>query len=89
MAVAIAVDMDAGAMAAEKMAARKPNPATNGLGSDGVDGLQRWATCRKKKLTTLCFEVSSIRETRSLQICSTRMRSRPDCCVCRVNGSDP
>jgi len=41
MAVAIAVDMDAGAMAAEKMAARKPNPATNGLGSDGVDGLQR------------------------------------------------
>ncbi len=33
MAVAIAVDMDAGAMAAEKMAARKPNPATNGLGS--------------------------------------------------------
>ena len=29
MAVAIAVDMDAGAMAAEKMAARKPNPATN------------------------------------------------------------
>jgi hypothetical protein len=41
------------------MAARKPNPATNGLGSDGVDGLQRWATCRKKKLTTLCFEVSS------------------------------
>ena len=34
MAVAIAVDMDAGAMAAEKMAARKPNPATNGLGSD-------------------------------------------------------
>ena len=24
------------------MAARKPNPATNGLGSDGVDGLQRW-----------------------------------------------
>jgi len=46
MAVAIAVDMDAGAMAgamaAEKMAARKPNPATNGLGSDGIDGLQRW-----------------------------------------------
>ena len=40
MAVAIAVDMDAGSMAAEKMAARKPNPATNGLGSDGVDGLQ-------------------------------------------------
>jgi len=40
MAVAIAVDMDAGAMAAEKMAARKPNPATNGLGSDGVDGLK-------------------------------------------------
>ena len=42
MAVAIAVDMngcegDAGG----KMAARKPNPATNGLGSDGVDGLQR------------------------------------------------
>ena len=41
MAVAIAVDMDAGAMAAEKMAARKPNPATNGLGSDGIDGLQQ------------------------------------------------
>lgn len=40
--MAIAVDMDAGAMAAEKMAARKPNPATNGLGSDGIDGLQRW-----------------------------------------------
>ena len=36
MAVAIAVDMDAGAMAAEKMAARKPNPATNGLGSYGI-----------------------------------------------------
>ena len=30
------------AVYAEKMAARKPNPATNGLGSDGVDGLQRW-----------------------------------------------
>ncbi len=41
MAVAIAVDMDAGAMAAEKMAARKPNPATNGLGSDGIDGVQK------------------------------------------------
>jgi hypothetical protein len=47
MAVAIAVDMDAGAMAAEKMAARKPNPATNGLGSDGVDGLQRWGDVQK------------------------------------------
>ena len=48
MAVAIAVDMDAGAMAAEKMAARKPNPATDGLGSDGVDGLQRWAAPQKE-----------------------------------------
>ena len=34
MAAAIAADMDAGAMAAEKKAARKPKPATNGLGSD-------------------------------------------------------
>ena len=50
MAVAIAVDMDAGAMAAEKMAARKPNPATNGLGSDGVDELQRWGDVPQKKI---------------------------------------
>jgi len=42
MASANAVDMDAGAMAAGKKAARKPKPATNGLGSDEVDGLQRW-----------------------------------------------
>ena len=49
MAVAIAVDMDAGAMAAEKMAARKPNPATNGLGSDGIDGLQRKNHVKNRK----------------------------------------
>ena len=42
MAAAIAADMDAGAMAAGKKAARKPKPATNGLGSDESDGLQRW-----------------------------------------------
>ena len=29
-------------MASVKKAARKPKPATNGLGSDEVDGLQRW-----------------------------------------------
>ena len=29
-------------MASGKKAARKPKPATNGLGSDEVDGLQRW-----------------------------------------------
>ena len=39
MASANAVDMDAGAMASWKKVARKPKPATNGLGSDEVE---RW-----------------------------------------------
>ena len=42
--------MDAGAMASGKKAARKPKPATNGLGSDEVDGLQRWGDVPPKKI---------------------------------------
>ena len=40
----------AGAMASGKKAARKPKPATNGLGSDEVDGLQRWGDVPPKKI---------------------------------------
>ena len=49
MASANAVDMDAGAMASGKKSARKPKPATIGLGSDEVDGCIAGATCRRPR----------------------------------------
>ena len=61
MASANAVDMDAGAMASGEKAARKPKPATNGLGSDEVDGLQKISVSSgpgrgvNKKDSFVCF----------------------------------
>jgi hypothetical protein len=53
--------MDAGAMASGKKAARKPKPATNGLGSDEVDGWQKISVSSgpgrgvNKKDSSVCF----------------------------------
>ena len=58
------VDMDAGAMASGKKAARKTKPATNGLGSDEVDGLQRWGDVPPTAVEADLSEAQTRQQTR-------------------------
>ena len=58
------VDMDAGAMASGKKAARKTKPATNGLGSDEVDRLQRWGDVPPTAVEADLSEAQTRQQTR-------------------------